>query len=105
MPNFLIDNTYHVLDTSATALPWPTAGARIKSITLVATNTLAAVDFLINVGTPIFRFRFITHGAVNLGSSASVVPSTYSHDYGGVRFQTAWIPSTLTACSVWLHFI
>ena len=99
MPNFLKDNTYHILDTS-TALSWP-SNARINCLTLYATGTNAAVAFLIAVGTPIFRFTLINH--VSMGGTTTT-PGTYNFVYSGVRFPTAWIPSTLTACSAWIHF-
>ena len=102
MPNTLYDNTYFVLDTSATALPWPSGGARIKSLVIWAVNTNASVIFNIGVaGTPVFRFNMILAGA----NSTTTFPSTYTYDFGGVRFHTAWIPSTLTACSAWIHFV
>ena len=103
MPNTIYGNTYLILDTSATALAWPTAGARIKTLVIRAANTSSAVHFNIGgVGTPIFMWNLAIHG---VGSSAQVFPSTYSYDFGGVRFQTAWIPSTLTAASCWIHFV
>ena len=104
MPNTLYDNTYLILDSSATALPWPTAGARIKSLIVLAVNTNAEVVFNLAVGTPIFKFSIEVHGAGST-QAASVFPSTYAYDFGGVRFQTAWIPSTLTAVSCWIHFV
>ena len=103
MPNSLRDNTYFILDTSATALAWPTGGARIQSIVLYASGTAAAAVFLIDVGSPIFKFNYIQTVAVNSG--ITMVPSTFSFPLGGVRFQTAWIPSTLTSCSAWIHFV
>ena len=102
MPNSIVDNTYFILDTSATALEWPRAGARIQSVVLWAINTGASAVFLVAVGSPIFRFNYIQTVAVNSG--ITMVPSTFSFPLGGVRFQTAWIPSTLTACSAWIHF-
>lgn len=104
MANILLNNTYFLQDSAASALAWP-AHARIQSIVVYAVNTLAALTFLVSAGTPVFEFRLITQGQVSVGSATSVVESTYTYPLGGVDFPTAWIPTTLTACSAWVHFV
>ena len=100
MANSLVDNTYFILDTSPTSLSWP-SNARVQSVVFYATGTNAAAAFLLAVNSPILRFSMINH--VSMGGTVSI-PSTYSYNLNGVRFPTAWIPSTLTACSAWIHF-
>ena len=100
MPNSLVNNTYFILDTSATALSWP-ANAMIQSVVFYATGTNASATFLLAANSPILRFSLINN--VSMGSTVSI-PGTYSIPFNGVRFPTAWIPSTLTACSAWIHF-
>lgn len=100
MANTLYDNSYLILDTSTTALPWPTGGARVKTLTLYITGSNASAIFLLSANTPIFRFNLLTVGSATNTS----IPSTYNFDFAGVRFQTAWIPSVLAACTAWIHF-
>lgn len=100
MANSLVDNTYFIFDTQATALSW-LSNARIQSVVFYATGTNASATFLIAVNSPILKFNLINH--VSMGGTVSL-PTTYSYNLNGVRFPTAWIPSTLTACSAWIHF-
>ena len=100
----IIDNTYYVFDSLGTALPWP-AGARIQQIRLATLSTLAAVEFQVRAGTPWFVWSYLTHGAVSVGSAASVIESYHTIQMGGVRVPTAIIPTTLTACSAWIDFV
>ena len=100
MANSLVDNTYFILDTSPTALSWP-SNARVQSVVFYAINTNASAVFLLAVNSPILRFNLINQAS--MGGTISL-PTTYSYNLNGVRFPTAWIPSTLTACSAWIHF-
>jgi len=104
MANFLAGNTYFIQDSAGTALSWPSQ-ARIQSVVFYAQNTSARATFQASAGTPILEFSLITQGAVSVGSATSVISGTYSIPLGGVSFQTAWIPTTLTACSAWIHFV
>ena len=99
--NQIFDNTYFVTDSATSGLSWPSGGARIQSIVLHCLNTLAVARFEIYAGTPIFQFSFIQAGS----NSTTTFPSDYVFPIGGVRFQTAWIPTTLTACSAWINFV
>ena len=101
--NQLIDNTYYVFVGSGTAIPWP-AGARIQQIRLFTTSTLASLEFQVSAGTPWLLWNYITHGAVSVGSAATLIQSYHTIPMGGVRCQTAIIPTTLTACSAWIDF-
>lgn len=101
MANFLIDSTYHIMDTQVAALEWPSGGARINKVVIYSAGTNAAANFLIGAGTPILIHRIL---GSNSGFGLSQFPATQIYDFNGTRFQTAWIPSTLTACSAWIHF-
>lgn len=104
MPNQLIDSTYVVDAAGAAALAWP-GGARISQVRIFAIDTTASATFLLAAGTPILRWNFITHGAVSVGSATSVVQALAVIPLGGVRYPTAWIPTTLTACTAWIDFL
>ena len=100
MANTLFDNTYLIVDTSVAALSWPN-NAMISSVVVAAINTTASVNFLVAANSSIFKCSFITQSS--MGGAISI-PSTYTFPFYGVRFPTAWIPSTLTACTAWIHF-
>ena len=100
MPNQLIDSTYLVDAQATTALSWP-GGARFSQVRILALDTTAAATFTIVAGgTPIFRFAVLTQGA-----GTSIQPALFTFPLGGVRYPTAWIPTTLTACTAWIDFL
>ena len=99
----LIDNTFVVFASQGTALAWP-SGARISQVRLLALNTLASCVFQAVVGTPIFEWRYLVHGTVTPGSGVAVVDATHTIPMGNVSFPTAWIPTTMTACTAWIDF-
>ena len=104
MANVLIDNTYIVTDSSATALAWP-SNAIINTVVFHAINTSAVALFVYpaSLGSvttaTVLRFSVITQGA-----GTSIMQSVTSVDMGRTRFNTAWVPTTLTACTAWIHF-
>ena len=98
MANQLTDNTYLITDTSTAALSWP-GNAIINNVLIYAVNTNAQAVFLLNVGTPILKFAIITQS-----DGSSTLSATHSINMGQTRFPTAWIPSTLTACTAWINF-
>ena len=100
----LIDNTYHVFDSQGTALSW-LSGARIAQIRIFAIDTTAAVVLQLAAGTPWFQWSYLVHGAVSVGSAASVVPTLYTIPMGGVGVKTGIIPTTLTAATAWIDFL
>ena len=92
-----IDNTYHLFDSTAGRLTnWP-SGARISQIRLHAVNTAAAATFQIAAGTPFFEWAYV-------GAGAGIAPGHYIFPMGGVPCPTAFIPTTLTACTAWIDF-
>ena len=99
----LQDNTYIIYAAQAGALAWPT-GARISQIRIVALNTSASAVFHANAGTPIFEWRYVLHELGAGTSSRDVVSAMHVFPMGGVSFPTAWIPTTLTACTAWIDF-
>ena len=101
MANFILDNTYFVLDSSASPLDWPT-GARIQNVLFFASGTNASASFILGAGSPILNFNLI---GASSGFGASLLPNPFSVDYHGVGFKTAWIPTSLIACSAWISFI
>ena len=102
MANQIFDNTLFINNQATTAIGnWP-SGMRAQSLVIFAITTAATVRFEIYAGTPIFQFNYLQTVAVNSG--ISIVPSTFIFPLGGVTFKTAWIPTTLTACSAWIHF-
>ena len=99
MANNLINNTIFVQEASATALPWPSK-MRVQSVIFYALDTTAAATFVLSAGSPMLQFSLITQSS--MGGAVSI-PATHSVFFGGVDFPVAWIPTTLTACSAWIH--
>lgn len=100
----LIDSTYIVFASQGTALAWP-SGARIAQVRLLALNTSASCVFQAVVGTPIFEWRYLLHELGSGTSSRDVISAMYTFSLGGVRFPTAWIPTTMTAVTAWIDFL
>ena len=105
MGNQLFDNTYLIDTVAGTALSWPTA-PQIAQVRVLALDTTASLTFVVAANTPVFRFAMITQGQVSAVSAnaTSIAPSLYTFPMGKVRFGTAWIPTTLVACTAWIDF-
>ena len=104
MPSALLDNTYVVFGSQGTALAWP-AGARIAQVRILALDTTASAVFQVVAGTSIFEWRYLVH-ELGVGTSArSIQTAMHVFPMGGVGFKTAWIPTTLTACTAWIDFL
>ena len=100
----LQDSTYIIYASQGTALSWP-VGARIAQVRILAANTTASVVFQANVGTPIFEWRYLLHELGTSTSARSIETAMHVFPMGGVRMPTAWIPTTLTACTAWIDFL
>ena len=108
MANITFDNTYYIDTTTTNALAW-NSGSVINNVIIWAIDTTAVAQFVLAGSNPgltgpgtaltIFRFSIMTQGA-----GTSIMPSTWTVDMGKTRFPTAWIPTTLTACTAWINF-
>ena len=99
----LMDNTYLVNVSQTTPLAWP-RGARISQIRILAIDTTAACSFQAVAGTAMFEWRYLLHELGAGTSSRAIVSAMHVFPMGGVGFPTAWIPTTLTACTAWIDF-
>ena len=104
MANFQVDNSFIIQESATTALDWP-RGARIQSVVFFAVDTTARAVFQIRAGTPILEWGLLdVKGGGNATSAGFIIQQTYNVPIGGVSFPVGWIPTTMTACSAWVHF-
>ena len=99
----LIDNTYLVSTSQGTALAWP-RGARIAQVRLLAIDTTASCVFQAIAGTPMFEWRYLLHELGTSTSARTIQTAMHVFPMGNVGFPTAWIPTTMTACTAWIDF-
>lgn len=101
--SLLMDNTYLVNVAQTTPLAWP-GGARIAQVRILAIDTTASCSFQAIAGTSIFEWRYIFQTFAGGTSDRTVINGMHVFPLGGVRFPSAWIPTTLTACTAWIDF-
>ena len=99
----LMDNTYLISAPQTTPLDWPRS-ARIAQVRLLALDTTAACSFQAVAGTAIFEWRYIFQTFAGGSSDRTIISAMHVFPMGGVSFPTAWIPTTLTACTAWIDF-
>lgn len=100
MANRSVDNMIIVDAASANALTWP-QGARVRAVTILANDTTAAVRFVHSATDAVLHFRFLVSASMG---GTTVIQSYHVIPFFGASFPTAWIPTTVTACTAWIHF-